>query len=215
MAETAPEPRNTPGARDSRPPEEPEKRREPAADARTYEAEAPQLPGARPEFEAESEAEAEAEAESGTGPEGGAESQAAAGSAPRGGIGTGPGRLLVTLYGIFTVGAGSRSIVQLSTRFHEAPLAYLLSAAAAVVYAFITVSLVRGGELARKAALLCCCVELFGVLAVGTWTLAEPSAFPDATVWSDYGMGYLFIPVVLPLTGLYWLRRARTDAPVR
>lgn len=128
--------------------------------------------------------------------------------ARRGGIGTGPGKLLVTLYGIFTVGAASRSIVQLTTRFHEAPLAYLLSAAAAVVYAFITVSLVRGGELARKAALLCCSVELFGVLAVGTWTLAEPSAFPDATVWSDYGMGYLFIPVVLPLTGLYWLRRA-------
>lgn len=127
-----------------------------------------------------------------------------------GGIGTGPGKLLVTLYGIFTVGAASRSIVQLSTRFGEAPLAYVLSAVAAAVYAFITLSLVRGGERARKAAFSCCCVELLGVLAVGTWTLAEPSAFPDATVWSDYGMGYLFIPVVLPLTGLRWLRRSRT-----
>lgn len=126
-----------------------------------------------------------------------------------GGIGAGPGKLLVTIYGIFTVGAASRSLVQLSTRFHEAPLAYLLSAAAAVVYAFITVSLVRGGETARRAAIGCCCVELLGVLAVGTWTLVEPSAFPDATVWSDYGMGYLFIPVVLPVTGLMWLRRSR------
>ncbi|MFE9391387.1 hypothetical protein [Streptomyces sp. NPDC006784] len=125
----------------------------------------------------------------------------------RAGINTGPGKLLVTLYGIFTVGAASRSAVQLSTRFHEAPLAYLLSAAAALVYAFITLSLVRGGEGARKAALACCALELFGVLAVGTWTLVEPSAFPDATVWSDYGMGYLFIPVLLPVTGLWWLRR--------
>ncbi|MBO8189102.1 hypothetical protein [Streptomyces spirodelae] len=133
------------------------------------------------------------------------------GPAPRrAGINTGPGKLLVTLYGIFTVGAASRSAVQLSTRFHEAPLAYILSAIAAVVYAFITLSLVRGGEGARKAALTCCALELFGVLAVGTWTLAEPSAFPDATVWSDYGMGYLFIPVALPLTGLWWLR-ARHD----
>jgi drug/metabolite transporter (DMT)-like permease len=134
---------------------------------------------------------------------------ATAEGARRGPIGSGPGKLLVTVYGIFTVGAASRSIVQLSTRFHEAPLAYLLSALAAVVYAFITVSLVKGGERARKAALGCCCVELLGVLAVGTWTLVEPSAFPDATVWSDYGMGYLFIPVVLPVTGLLWLRAAR------
>ena len=130
----------------------------------------------------------------------------------RAGIGSGPGKLLVTLYGIFTVGAASRSAVQLSTRFHEAPLAYLLSAVAAVVYAFITFSLVRGGERARRTALGCCCVELLGVLTVGTWTLVDPSAFADATVWSDYGMGYLFIPVVLPLTGLTWLRRSRRES---
>jgi hypothetical protein len=130
----------------------------------------------------------------------------------RGPLGTGPGTLLLTLYGIFTVGAASRSIVQLSTRFDEAPLAYLLSALAALVYAFITVSLVRGGERARKAAFRCCCVELLGVLTVGTWTLLAPSAFPDATVWSDYGMGYLFIPVILPVTGLLWLRRSRAGS---
>ncbi|NGO68850.1 hypothetical protein [Streptomyces boncukensis] len=129
-----------------------------------------------------------------------------------GGIASGPGKLLVTLYGIFTVGAASRSIVQLTTRFDEAPLAYVLSAVAALVYAFITVSLVRGGEGARKAAFGCCCLELAGVLAVGTWTLVEPSAFPDATVWSDYGMGYLFIPVILPVTGLMWLRRRTRGA---
>lgn len=130
-------------------------------------------------------------------------------AARREGIGRGPGTLLLTLYGIFTVGAASRSVVQLTTRFDEAPLAYLLSALAALVYAFITVSLVRGGEKARKAAFACCCVELLGVLTVGTWTLLAPSAFPDATVWSDYGMGYLFIPVILPVTGMVWLRRSK------
>ena len=121
----------------------------------------------------------------------------------------GPGRLLVTLYGVFTVGAASRSAYQLSTRFDEAPLAYLLSALAALVYAFITVSLVRGGSRARRVAVLCCAAELTGVLTVGTWTLLDPAAFPDATVWSDYGMGYVFFPVVLPVTGLLWLRRSR------
>jgi hypothetical protein len=106
------------------------------------------------------------------------------------------------------VGATSRSVYQLSTRFDEAPLAYILSAVAALVYAVILVALVRGGENARRLAQVLCGLELAGVLTVGTWTLADPSAFPDQTVWSDYGMGYLFIPVVLPVTGLLWLRRA-------
>nr|WP_307826908.1 hypothetical protein [Streptomyces pactum] len=123
------------------------------------------------------------------------------------GLGQGPGRLLVLLYGVFTVAAASRSLYQLITQYEEAPLAYGLSAVSAAVYAFITAALVRSGEAARKVALVCCAAELFGVLLVGTWTLADPSAFPDETVWSDYGMGYLFIPVVLPVTGLFWLRR--------
>ncbi|MET8679767.1 hypothetical protein ABZW18_19855 [Streptomyces sp. NPDC004647] len=144
----------------------------------------------------------------------------ASGTTPAGGAGTpegpagrqlgeGPGRLLVLLYGVFTVGAASRSIAQMIMKFDEAPLAYVLSAAAALVYAFILVSLVRGGETARRLAMGACAAELVGVLGVGTWTLVEPSAFPDATVWSDYGMGYLFLPLVLPVTGLFWLRRAR------
>ncbi|MGW8063353.1 hypothetical protein ACVV2G_14015 [Streptomyces ziwulingensis] len=122
----------------------------------------------------------------------------------------GPGILLVWLYGVMVVSAVSRSAYQISTEFDRAPLAYTLSAIAGVVYGFITYTLVRGGETARRAALVCCAAELVGVLAVGTWTLVEPSAFPDTTVWSDFGMGYLFIPVLLPLSALYWLRRART-----
>ena len=122
---------------------------------------------------------------------------------------SGPGILLVWLYGVMVVGAVSRSAVQISTEFGHAPLAYSLSAVAGVVYGFITYSLVRGGETARRAALACCAGELVGVLVVGTWTLVEPSAFPDSTVWSDYGMGYLFIPVLLPVSAMYWLRKSR------
>nr|WP_233518105.1 hypothetical protein [Streptomyces corynorhini] len=109
-----------------------------------------------------------------------------------------------------SVGAVSRSAYQIATEFDRAPLAYALSGVAAVVYAFITYTLVRGGETARRIALACCAAELAGVLIVGTWTLVAPSAFPDATVWSDYGMGYLFIPVLLPVTGILWLRGRAT-----
>lgn len=121
----------------------------------------------------------------------------------------GPGLLLVWLYGVMSVGAVSRSAYQIATEFDRAPLAYTLSAVAAAVYAFITYTLVRGGETARRVALVCCAVELAGVLVVGTWTLIDPGAFPDATVWSKYGAGYLLIPVVLPVTGLLWLRGRR------
>ncbi|MEU8892066.1 hypothetical protein [Streptomyces sp. NPDC048442] len=121
----------------------------------------------------------------------------------------GPGLLLVWLYGVMSVGAVSRSAYQIATEFDRAPLAYTLSAVAAAVYAFITYTLVRGGETARRVALACCAVELLGVLVVGTWTLVAPGAFPDATVWSKYGAGYLLIPVILPVTGLMWLRGRR------
>ncbi|MEW2549753.1 hypothetical protein AB0910_28985 [Streptomyces sp. NPDC047002] len=112
-----------------------------------------------------------------------------------------------------TVGAASRSVYQIATEYHRAPLAYALSAVAAVVYVFITYTLVRGGETARKVALVCCALELVGVLTVGTWTLLDSSAFPDATVWSYYGAGYILIPVALPVTGILWLRRSRAAAP--
>ncbi|WP_443080581.1 hypothetical protein [Streptomyces sp. PTD5-9] len=124
-------------------------------------------------------------------------------------LGSGPGRVLLWFYGVFTVAAASRSIVQIILDFGKAPLAYALSAFAALVYGFITYSLARGGERARRSALVCCAAELLGVLVVGTWTLVEPSAFADATVWSGFGMGYLFIPVILPVTGMIWLRRAK------
>lgn len=123
---------------------------------------------------------------------------------------SGPGLLLVWLYGVMVVGAVSRSAYQIATGFDRAPLAYCLSAVAGVVYGFITYTLVSGGETARRVAVVCCAAELVGVLTVGTWTLADPSAFPDTTVWSNYGTGYLFVPVLLPLTALHWLRGART-----
>jgi hypothetical protein len=120
--------------------------------------------------------------------------------------GGGPGRVLVAIYGLFALAAGARAGVQLATRFSEAPLAYLLSALAAVVYLVATIGLAHGGRGGRRAALIACSVELTGVLVVGTLSLLDRSAFPDSTVWSVYGQGYGFVPLVLPVLGLLWLR---------
>ncbi|GAB3903506.1 hypothetical protein [Microbispora bryophytorum] len=118
--------------------------------------------------------------------------------------GTGPGRVLVAVYGIFALAATSRAAVQIATRFAEAPLAYALSAFAGVVYIVLTVALARD---ARRVAVAACLVELAGVLIVGTLSLADSAAFPEATVWSGYGSGYGFVPLALPVIGLLWLLR--------
>ncbi len=121
----------------------------------------------------------------------------------------GPGRLLVAVYGVFALAASARAGVQIATRFHEAPVAYLLSAFAAVVYIVATLTLSRTGRTSYRVAVACCSIELVGVLAVGTYSLTDRAAFPDATVWSLYGIGYGFVPLVLPVLGLLWLRRTR------
>jgi hypothetical protein len=105
--------------------------------------------------------------------------------------------------------------VQIATRFSEAPLAYVLSALAAVVYIVATVTLARGTPRARRVALVAVIIELVGVLAVGTVSVLDPGAFPRATVWSTYGIGYGFVPLVLPLLGLIWLYRTRPEAASR
>jgi hypothetical protein len=120
---------------------------------------------------------------------------------------TGPGRLLVAIYGLFALSACARAGTQIATEFSRAPVAYVLSAFAGAVYIVATVTLVNGSRTARRIAVLSCSVELAGVLVVGTWSVFDPASFPDATVWSTYGVGYGFVPLVLPVFGLLWLRR--------
>ena len=136
----------------------------------------------------------------------GAPATAADGTSPGAPGRSGAGRVLVAVYGTFALAAGARAAVQLSTKFSEAPVAYLLSAFSAVVYIVALVGLVRGGRAGRRMALIAISVELVGVLVVGTLSLADAEAFPDETVWSAYGRGYGFVPLVLPVLGLWWLR---------
>jgi hypothetical protein len=123
--------------------------------------------------------------------------------------------LLVAVYGLFALSASARAVVQIATKFHHAPVAYVLSALAGVVYIIATVTLGRGGPTARRIAVFSCSFELVGVLVVGTWSIADPATFPDATVWSTYGVGYGFVPLVLPVFGLLWLRRVNRRASIQ
>jgi cytochrome bd-type quinol oxidase subunit 2 len=119
------------------------------------------------------------------------------------------GRVLVVIYAIFAVAATARSGLQIATKFDQAPVAYLLSAFAAVVYIVATIALARGDRTSRRVATIAISIELVGVLAVGTASLLFPDEFPSASVWSRFGIGYLLIPLVLPFVGLWWLNRTR------
>jgi hypothetical protein len=121
----------------------------------------------------------------------------------------GPGRILIAVYGVFALAATARAGVQIATKFGDAPLAYLLSAVAAVIYCAATFALAKATVVSRKVATAAIAIELAGVIAIGAFSYAVPDDFPDATVWSHFGQGYGFVPLVLPVLGLLWLRRTR------
>ena len=126
---------------------------------------------------------------------------------------TGPGRLLIAVYAVFAISATARAGYQILTKFSEAPLAYLLSAFAAAVYVVATVSLAKPGRTAFKVSVAAVLVELVGVLVVGALSVFDSVNFPHETVWSLFGRGYAFIPLILPVLGLVWLYRRRPSAP--
>jgi hypothetical protein len=127
----------------------------------------------------------------------------------------GVGSLLVVVYGILALAATGRSVFQIIDRFDEAPLAFSLSALSAVVYILATVALIARGAFWQRVAFVTITFELVGVLVVGAISVLAPellgltSVDPfgrQSTVWSAFGAGYLLIPLVLPVLGLWWLR---------
>jgi hypothetical protein len=120
---------------------------------------------------------------------------------------SGAGRVLVAIYGVFALAATARSLVQLLTKADEAPLAYGLSALAGIVYIAATLGLAEVGPDPRRVAWAAVGFEMVGVLTVGTLTVLDPELFPDQTVWSSYGSGYGWLPLVLPFAGIAWLLR--------
>ncbi len=122
---------------------------------------------------------------------------------------TGIGRVLVAVYAVLALAAVGRSFVQIASKFDEAPLAYSLSALAAVVYVVATVALIRSGRGWYGVAWATIVFEFTGVIVVGALSVLDPALFPHDTVWSWFGRGYLFIPLVLPVLGMWWLAKHR------
>jgi hypothetical protein len=117
----------------------------------------------------------------------------------------GPGRILIAVYAVFALSASARSVYQLLFEFEQAPIAYSLSLLAAIVYIIATVFL--SVSRVRKYAKFAVWFELLGVVIVGTLSIVLPELFNHPSVWSGYGIGYGFVPLVLPVLGIFWLRK--------
>ncbi|MDA4893928.1 hypothetical protein V6R91_26430 [Microbacterium sp. CCNWLW41] len=125
----------------------------------------------------------------------------------------GVGRVLVIVYAVMALASTGRSFVQIVQRFDEAPLAYALSAAAAVVYIVATLALILAGRPGwYTVAWVAIVFEMTGVLVVGALSLLVPEIFQHQTVWSQFGLGYLLVPLFLPILGMWWLRTHRPSA---
>ena len=125
---------------------------------------------------------------------------------------SGAGRVLIAVYAVLALSATGRSVVQLVTKGGQAPVAYSLSAVAALIYIVATVGLARSTPGSRRVAWVAITAELVGVVAVGLLSVLDVTLFPDASVWSDFGQGYGYVPLVLPVLGIAWLARTRPRA---
>lgn len=112
----------------------------------------------------------------------------------------------VALYGFWSVAVLSRALYQYATR----PLPHLpthLSLCAGLIYLGITVAAWSGHTRWVRAGLW---IELAGVCIVSTvehwWRL------PYTSAWSGYGSGYVWLPLVLPIAGLWLSRQRAADA---
>jgi len=134
----------------------------------------------------------------------------------------GVGRVLIAVYGLLALSAAGRSVFQIATQFTEAPLAYSLSGLSALVYIVATIALIGKGTTWYRVAWGTISFELVGVVFVGLMTIVAPEIFvprsggphtDSSTVWTYFGIGYGFVPLVLPILGMLWLVRTRPTTP--
>ena len=124
----------------------------------------------------------------------------------------GVGRLLILVYAVFAISSTARASFQVVTKFEEAPVSYSLSLLSAVVYLLATVSLAKSGPTWKTIALASVIFELIGVLTIGAISLLVPELFVEASIWSGFGSGYGYLPLVLPILGLLWIRKTHQDS---
>lgn len=115
-------------------------------------------------------------------------------------------RLLLVTYTVLALAATGRSLFAILTKFEQAPFSYTFSFIAAVHYFFAVLAIAKNW---RRFALVIMVLELIGVISVGLLTYLIPDLFAANTVWSYFGLGYGYLPLILPAIGLWWVWESR------
>ncbi|AOP54392.1 hypothetical protein [Brevibacterium aurantiacum] len=111
---------------------------------------------------------------------------------------TGPGRALTAVYGVFALSATARAGYQVIREFDVAPIAYSLSVLAAVIYIVATVCLVIGNPRLTPDCDRCLPRRIPRRHHRRHPQLHHPEDFAKPSVWSSFGSGYGYIPLILP-----------------
>lgn len=111
---------------------------------------------------------------------------------------------LALLYIFWAVALCSRAAWQYTTRSGNIWPTHL-SLLAGCIYIAIAVWAWRGQRRALQVGLIS---ELAGVVLVSIGEHIWP--LPYASAWSSFGVGYLWMPILLPLLGLFHLHRQQT-----
>lgn len=119
--------------------------------------------------------------------------------------------LLRALYLLFAVAAGGRCVVQWAAE--PVTVATLLTTTACACYLLghLLVRRCLGTPQGRRLVRAAVAVELLGVVGVGALDAVRPGLV-GSTVWSDFGMGYAFVPVLIPVLMLVAAARAAGSA---
>ncbi len=116
---------------------------------------------------------------------------------------------LALFYGLWAVSALGRALYQYIVRRPPDLTPTHISAFVGALYLLIIIGLRRRSPRAWWATLALLGIELAGVLLVGTVDVVW-RPFPYASVWSGYGAGYFYMPLILPIAGLWWLLQRET-----
>lgn len=114
-------------------------------------------------------------------------------------------------YGLWALAALGRAVYQYGFRHPADFTPTHISTGVGLLYLAIIAGLRRRSARAWRITMALLAAELAGVLVVGTVDLVW-RPFPYASVWSQYGSGYFFMPLLMPLAGLAWLLRRETRA---
>ena len=113
----------------------------------------------------------------------------------------------MAMYGFWSLAVLSRALVQYATRSPIA-LPTHLSLLAGIVYLAIAVWAWHGRIQRVRLGLW---VELVGVFVVSIGESYVP--LPYASAWSQFGAGYLWLPLLLPIIGIVFSYRRTDTAP--